>query len=93
MPNEGSAFHPPYVIRNGGGLGAPEGEQDRAHGPSWHHPADLLKAVLSPGPQGRAVPGGLVGMEGTELSKAEERAEPNAVSCHSGCSSSSFVFY
>lgn len=55
MPKEGSAFHPP--IRHsvspgmGGGLGAPEGEQDSAHGPSSHRPAALLKAVPSPGPQ------------------------------------------
>lgn len=54
MPKEGSAFHPPYVTsshQEWGGLGAPEGEQDSAHGPSWHRPAALLKAVLSPGPQ------------------------------------------
>lgn len=34
-----------------------------------------------------------MGVEGTELSKAEERAEPNAISCHSGCSSSSFYCF
>lgn len=37
MPKEGSAFHPPYVTsshQEWGGLGAPEGEQDSAHGPS-----------------------------------------------------------
>lgn len=54
MPKEGSAFHPPYVTashQEWGGLGAPEGEQDSAHGPSSHRPAALLKAVPSPGPQ------------------------------------------
>lgn len=41
----------------------------------------------------RAVAGVLVGVEGTGLSEAGQRAEPNATSCHSGCSSSSFHFF
>lgn len=39
VPKEGSASHPHSshgLTGNGGGLGASEGGQDRAHGPSWH---------------------------------------------------------
>lgn len=90
MPKEGSASShspdPTWSHLEGQGPRGTCPGQDRALGPFW-------QCELSPGCRGRAVLGGLVGLEGTGLTEVGDGAEPNAASCHSGCSSSSFYFF
>lgn len=85
----------PHVVSRGV-VGAREGGQDSSQPlPALPRPPAGLswrRCCWSPGPQRQALcRGGQVGVQGTGLSQAGDRAEPNAVSCHSGFSSS-FIF-
>lgn len=80
------------LTRNGGAWGHLKVSRTALMAPRAPPGCLAQGSAVSWAAEGRAVPGGLVGVEGTELSKAKERAEPNAISCHSGCSSSSFCF-